>query len=88
MCILWGHSALCPYPWPRTIVFPRYPRRTGTESRLVIKLFLAGKQPPNGCRVYLGFEQALDASRRIDDPDEDKYIIALLTVGHVSVRLY
>jgi len=29
MCILYGHSALCPYARPRTILFLRYLRQTG-----------------------------------------------------------
>jgi hypothetical protein len=35
MCILWGHSVRrggCPYGRPRTILFLRYPCRTGIES--------------------------------------------------------
>jgi len=46
---------------------PERPWNFPYHQTLVIKLFLAQKLPPSGCRIYLTFEQALDAIRRIDN---------------------
>ena len=46
---------------------PERPWNFPYHQTLVIKLFLAQKLPPQGCRVYLTFEKALDALRRIDN---------------------
>jgi hypothetical protein len=54
-------------PENRGALKPERPWNFPYHQTLVIKLFLAQKLPPNGSRVYLTFEQALDALRRIDN---------------------
>ena len=54
-----------PYDWRRT-GRPERPYRHAYHQSLVMKMFLASKEPGDGCSVHLTFEQALDVIRRLD----------------------
>ena len=64
---LGGCSAVSgdPYDWTITRK-PERPYVHAYDRTLVMKVFLAEKQPGGNCKVHLTFEQALDVIRRLD----------------------
>jgi hypothetical protein len=46
---------------------PERPYLLPYHKTLVMKIFLAQKQPNNGCKVYLNFEQALGVIKKLDN---------------------
>ena len=53
------------YDWRKTRQ-PERPYLHPYHQVLVMKIFLAEKQPNEGCKVYLTFEQALEVIRKLD----------------------
>lgn len=55
-----------PYAWKITRQ-PERPYLHAYDQTLVMKIFLASKQPDEGCKVELNFEQALAVIQRLDN---------------------
>lgn len=55
-----------PYDWKKTKQ-PERPYMHAYHQTLVMKIFLASKQPDGGCDVELDFEQALAVIKRLDN---------------------
>lgn len=53
------------YDW-RPTTAPERPYRHAYHQTLVMKIFLAAKEPDGGCTVHLTFEDALEVIRRLD----------------------
>lgn len=54
------------YDWTKTGK-PERPYIHDYSQTLTVKLFLAAKEPNDGCKVYLTFEEALDVIRKLDN---------------------
>src|SRR5580658_10536092 len=54
------------YDWTLTKK-PERPFLHHLDQTLMMGLFLSAKQPNNGCKVYLTFEQALDVIKKLDN---------------------
>ncbi len=54
------------YDWIRTRQ-PERPYIHAYDQTLVMKIFMAEKQPNEGCKVHLTFEQALEVIRKLDN---------------------
>jgi len=83
-----GQSSPARVPQTPGALKPERPWNFPYHQTLVIKLFLAQKLPPSGCRVYLTFEQALGAIRRIDNLTRNipkiVYVVGWQFDGHDS----